>query len=110
MALLVRLCNNTSHSTRRSRLVLTLLRVWRELLEHLGATLLQVLFILFGLAGYHILCTAAPNQLLGFCVVQIYNQGSFFVVLFGCRRLTESSTPKSSPAPSTTKAVIECLK
>src|ERR1700722_1127518 len=89
---------------------LALRRVWRELLEHLRHTLVQVLFIFIGLAGEGVLGTAAPNQLLGFCVVHVDDQGSLFLVLFGCRGLAEPSAPESSPAPSTTHAVIEGLK
>src|SRR6267143_1133850 len=85
-------------------------RAWRELLEHLRHTLDQVLFILLGLAGQGVLGAAAPNQLLGFCVVHVDDQGSLLVVLFGRRRLAESSAPESSPTPSSTEAVIEGLK
>src|ERR1700756_3769810 len=85
-------------------------RGWRELLEHLRNTFVQVLFIFLSLVGQSVFSAAAPNQLLGFCVVQVNDQGSLFVVLFGCRRLAEPSATESSPAPSSTEAVIEGLK
>src|SRR5229473_5410959 len=90
--------------------LLAFCRAWRELLEHLRDTFVQVLFIFLSFAGQGVLSAAAPNQLLGFCVVHVDDQGSLFVILFGCRRLAEPSAPESSPAPSPTEAVIEGLK
>src|ERR1700746_2863117 len=85
-------------------------RGWRELLEHLRDTFVQVLFIFLGLVGQSVFSAAAPNQLLGFCVVQVNDPGSLFVVLFVCRRFAEPCAPESSPAPSPTEPVIEGLK
>src|SRR6266850_5421071 len=85
-------------------------RVRRELLEHLGYTFVQVLFVLIGLIRHCVLRTSAPDQLLGVCVVQVDNQGSYFVVLFGRGGVAEPSTSESSPSPSPTEAVIKRLK
>src|SRR3977135_4347502 len=88
---------------------LALCRTWRESLEHLRYTFVQALFIICGLIGQSVLGTSAPDQLFGIGVVQVDNQGSYFVVVFGGGGITEP-TSESSPSPSSTKAVIERLK
>src|SRR5438105_4750723 len=89
-------------------LCLTFCWARRKVLEHLRNTLVQVLFIFLSFVGQSVLSAAAPNQLLVFCIVQVNNEGSFFVVLLRGGRFAHPS--ESSPAPSSTKAVIERLK
>src|SRR6266851_672204 len=89
-------------------LCLTFCLVWRELLEHLGDTLVQVLFIFLSVVGHGVLGTAAPNQLLGLRVVHVNNESSFLVVLLRGGGFTHPS--ESSPTPSSTHTVIEGLK
>src|SRR5581483_5737793 len=56
----------------------------------------------------HIFRAAAPNQLLGFRVIDIDNQGSFFVILLcGC---SFAQPTESSPAPPSAEAVVEGLE
>src|SRR4029077_4696817 len=51
---------------------------------------------------------APPNQLLGFRVIDIDNQGPFFVILLcGC---SFAQPPESSPPPSSPEAVVEGLE
>src|ERR1700693_2349696 len=80
----------------------------RELFEHLFYSFVQVLFIVRGLGGRHVFGTAAPDQLLGFCVVQVNHEGSFFVVLL--RRGGLAHPSESSPTPSPAHTVVESLK
>src|ERR1700730_4506951 len=80
----------------------------RELFEHLFHSFVQVLFILLGLVGHHVFGTAAPDQLLGFCVVQVNHEGSFFVVLL--RRGGLAHPAESSPTPSPAHTIVESLK
>src|SRR5579872_1419168 len=88
---------------------LALCGVRRELLEHLRHTFIEVLFVLIGLVGQHVFGGATPNQLFGFSVVHVDNQGTLFVILFRCRRLAEAPASESSPAPSSAEAVVEGL-
>src|SRR5919108_3989556 len=83
-------------------------RAGREILEHLLYTFVEVLFIFLRLVREHVFRTGAPNELLCFCIVQVNYERSFFVVLFGCGCITESTKP--TPTPSPTEAVIERLK
>src|ERR1700722_431094 len=101
---------NTSCSARRRRLLLASCRARREILEHLRRALFQILFILLGFVGQHVLGTAPPDQLLGFCVEQVDDQGSIFVVLFGCVGLAEAAAPESSPAPSPAEVAIVVIE
>src|ERR1700726_44122 len=80
----------------------------RELLEHLFHSFVEVLFILLGLVGHHVFGTAAPDQLLSFCVVQINHEGSLFVVLL--RRGGLAYPSESPPTPSPAQTVVESLK
>src|SRR5580704_8143752 len=82
--------------------------LWRELLEHLRGSLVQVLFILLGLVRHRVFGTAAPDQLLGFAVVHINDESSFLVVLLSGGSLAHST--ESPPAPSPAHTVIESLK
>src|ERR1700735_4319002 len=93
---------NTSCSARGRGFLLVFCGARREILEHLRHALFQILFILLGFVGQHVLGTATPDQLLGFCVEQVDDEGSILVVLFGCVGLAEPAEarpPASSPAP-----------
>src|ERR1700756_4498628 len=95
-----------SLSRRQELLALNVLR--RELPEHLDDTLVQVLFIFFSVVGHGVLGAPTPDQLLGFAVVHVDNQGSFLVVLLRSGCFPYSS--ESSPTPSSAHTVIESLK
>src|SRR5205807_8623345 len=66
--------------------------------------------VLRSFIGQCVFGTAAPDQLLGFCVIHVDQQGSFFVVLLSCGGVAHSHSSESSPTPSPAESVVEGLK
>src|SRR5689334_949800 len=75
----------------------------RKLLEHLLDVFIELLRVLFGVAGKIAARRSSPHQLFRVTVEYAYDQGSDFVVVNSRCRVSHAHAP---PAP-TTEAVVE---
>src|SRR5580704_11103850 len=81
-------------------------RIWREMVEHLLHTLVEVLDVSIRFARKRVAGRSAPNQFLRVRIVQVDDQGSYLVGALRRRRVAESSSEPASPSPTASEIVV----
>ena len=76
------------------------------MIEYLLHALIEILDVLLGLVGKSIAGRSSPDQVLTVRVEKINNESADLVVLCRGSRLSESSPAESSPAPTSSEAVV----
>ena len=86
------------------------LRAWREMVEHFLHVFIEIFYVFLRLVRKSVASCSSPNQALALGVEKINNKSADLIGLRCGSRISESSTPESSPAPTSSEAVVEGIE